>query len=229
MINSRKVLAIIPARGGSKGVKRKNIKMFAGKPLIAWTIEEAKKSKYIDRLILSSEDEEIIGVAKDYGCEVPFIRPEELALDETPGIEPILHALDKISGYDYVVVLQPTSPLRIAEDIDVSLERMVNSQAGACVSVVEAEQSPYWMYTISEENKIRPLISQQEMPMRRQELSKVYALNGAVYIAGVEWIKRVRNFLTEETISYIMPKERSFDIDNEMDFAIAEFLKLYNS
>nr|HPK54819.1 acylneuraminate cytidylyltransferase family protein [Smithellaceae bacterium] len=117
MIQGKTVLAIIPARGGSKGIPRKNITNLAGKPLIAWTIEEAKKSKYIDRLILSSEDNEIIQVAKEWGCEVPFIRPRELAEDDTLGIEPVLHALNTIKKkYDYVVLLQPTSPLRSVDD-----------------------------------------------------------------------------------------------------------------
>lgn len=121
-----KILAIIPARGGSKGVPRKNIRDLAGKPLIAWTIEEAKKSKYITRLILSSEDEEIIEAAKKYGCEVPFVRPIELAQDNTPGIEPVLHAIEKCPGYDYVLLLQPTSPLRTVEDIDGCIEFLLN-------------------------------------------------------------------------------------------------------
>ena len=112
-------LAVIPARGGSKGVPRKNVRDLNGKPLIAWTIEEAKKSQYISNIILSSEDSEIIKEAKKYGCEVPFIRPMKLAQDDTPGIDPVLHAINQCPGYDYVVLLQPTSPLSKAEDIDV--------------------------------------------------------------------------------------------------------------
>ncbi len=113
MIAGKTVLAIIPARGGSKGVPRKNIRLLAGKPLIVWTIDEAKKSKYIDRFILSSEDDEIIKIAREYGCEVPFKRPIELAQDDTPGIEPVIHAINTLEDkYDYVVLLQPTSPLR---------------------------------------------------------------------------------------------------------------------
>lgn len=143
-----KILAIIPARGGSKGVPRKNIRELAGKPLIAWTIEEAKKSKYIDRLILSTEDDEIIEVAKQYGCEVPFKRPIELAQDDTPGIDPVLHAIEQCPGYDYVVLLQPTSPLRTVDDIDGCIEQLLSSDGtNFCVSVTEPEKSPYWMYT----------------------------------------------------------------------------------
>lgn len=121
-------LAIIPARGGSKGVPRKNIRNLAGKPLIAWTIEEAKKSKYINRVILSSDDNEIIEIAKNYNCEVPFVRPKNIAEDNTPGIDPVLHAIKQCPGYDYVVLLQPTSPLRTVEDIDGCIRYMLNKK-----------------------------------------------------------------------------------------------------
>jgi CMP-N,N'-diacetyllegionaminic acid synthase len=119
MFEGKTILAIVPARGGSKGVPRKNIRLLAGKPLIAWTIDEAKKSRYIDRLILSSEDDEIIEVAREFGCEIPFKRPDELAQDDTPGIESVIHAINTLEEkYDFVVLLQPTSPLRTVEDID---------------------------------------------------------------------------------------------------------------
>lgn len=153
MIDNKRVLAIIPARGGSKGVTRKNIRNLAGMPLIAWTIEEAKKSKYIDRLILSSEDNEIIETAKEYGCDIPFVRPVHLAEDTTSGIEPVLHALKEIVGYDYVILLQPTSPLRIVEDIDGCIENLIETKSPACVSVTEPTNSPYWMYTVNSEGK----------------------------------------------------------------------------
>lgn len=218
MINDKKVLAIIPARGGSKGVPRKNIRSLAGKPLIAWTIEEAKKSSYIDRLILSSEDNEIINIAKEYGCEVPFVRPSEFAQDETSGIDPLLHALGELSEYDYVISLQPTSPLRLAKDIDACVERMIATGSPACVSVTEPSNSPYWMYTVNDKEKMVPLIEQENLTVRRQDLPVVYALNGAVYIAEVDWLKQNKSFLTTETTAFIMPQHRSYDIDTEEDF-----------
>lgn len=218
-----KILAIIPARGGSKGVPRKNIRDLAGKPLIAWTIEEAKKSRYIDRLILSSEDDEIIEVAKQYGCEVPFKRPLELAQDDTPGIEPVLHAIEQCPGHDYVVLLQPTSPLRTAEDIDGCIEKLLNSDADFCVSVTEPEKSPYWMYTLEEE-RMAPLLSQEELVTRRQDLPKVYALNGAVYVGNIMEIKETKNFLTKSTLGYVMSKENSIDIDTEIDFKLCNLI-----
>lgn len=225
MITEKKVLAIIPARGGSKGIPRKNVRELSGKPLIAWTIEEAKKSKYIDQLILSSEDPEIIEVAKKYGCDVPFIRPEYLAQDTTPGIDPVLHALNKLSDYNYVILLQPTSPLRLTEDIDGCIEKMLEIEAPACVSVTEPDKSPYWMYTIRENDRMQPLIPQKEITVRRQDLPAVYALNGAVYVAQTDWLLETKSFLTNETTAFIMPKSRSYDIDTEEDWLLCEFIK----
>lgn len=223
MINEKSVLAIIPARGGSKGVPGKNIRNLAGKPLIAWTIEEAKKSKYIDRLILSSEDDEIIRVAKEYGCEAPFIRPVELACDDTPGIDPVIHAIGAIEEkYDYVVLLQPTSPLRTVGDIDGCIKHCAENKVPACVTVTEAQQSPYWMYKIDEQMKIQPLLEYPGEINRRQNLPRVYVLNGAVYVAESKFLIENESFVTPATVAYPMPAARAIDIDSELDFAICE-------
>lgn len=221
-----KILAIIPARGGSKGVHRKNIRNLAGKPLIAWTIEEAKKSKYITKLILSSEDEEIIKVAKEYGCDVPFVRPMVLAEDDTPGIAPVIHALQQCPGFDYVVLLQPTSPLRTVEDIDGCIELILQKNFELCVSVTEPSKSPYWMYTLENDNQLKPLIQQEKVTSRRQDLPSVIALNGAIYVGKVDCVKKEKTFLNNTTRGYVMPYERSFDIDTEFDFKICEYLFL---
>ena len=219
-----KILAVIPARGGSKGVPRKNIRISAGKPLIAWTIEEAKKSKYIERIILSSEDDEIIEVAKKYGCEVPFKRPIEFAQDDTPGIDPVLHAIEQCSGYDYIILLQPTSPLRTVEDIDRSIEKVLKENLAFCVSVTEQEKHPNWMYTLSQ-NKLIPVLSNgEEISSRRQDLPKVYGLNGAIYIAKIEKLLEKKSFLNDDTGYYIMEKKNSLDIDSEEDLLYFEFL-----
>lgn len=223
MINGHSVLAVIPARGGSKGVHNKNIKDLYGKPLIAWTIEEAKKSSYIDRLILSSEDQEIVKVAKEYGCEVPFVRPKELSMDETPGILPVLHALNSLESFDYVVLLQPTSPLRNATDIDECIEHCQRADQQSCVSLVEADKTPYWMYQLNGEGKMIPFINDKEIA-RRQDAPKSYVLNGAVYVAQTNFILEHESFVTKDTLGYIMPKERSHDIDTEMDFKVCEWL-----
>ncbi|OKP90595.1 acylneuraminate cytidylyltransferase [Paenibacillus sp. P3E] len=223
MIDNKKVLAIIPARGGSKGIPRKNIKTIAGKPLIAWTIEEAKKSRYIDRLILSSEDSEIIEIARAYGCEVPFVRPKELSEDTTPGIDPVLHAINQLPNFDYVVLLQPTSPLRLLEDIDGCIENMVSIGAPACVSVTKTEKSPFWMYTLQGNKLLKPLIKQDEVISRRQDLPDIYALNGAVYVADINWLLIRGSFLEDETAAFVMPRNRSSDIDTEEDFFFCEY------
>ena len=228
MINGKSVLAIIPARGGSKGIPRKNIRDLCGKPLLAWTIEEAKKSKYIDRLILSSEDAEIIDVAKTWGCEVPFVRPEKFAQDDTPGIDPVLHAIQMLDEkYDYVVLLQVTSPLRIVEDIDGCIEWCVKRNAKSCVAVSEVVENPYWMYTIASNCKLEKFVDTDVEYTRRQDLPKVFIINGAMYIAECNWLAHKKTFCSQETIGYIMPEERSLDIDSERDFKVCEAIKTH--
>lgn len=220
------ILAVIPARGGSKGVPRKNIKILAGKPLIQWTIEAAQQSKYISRVILSSEDEEIIALAKSMGCDVPFTRPIELAQDTTQGIEPILHAVEMCPGYDYVMMLQPTTPLRTTKDIDGFIEHFFKNGANASVSVCEPTKTPFWMFQLKESKEfLTPLLPEHSKVQRRQDLPSVYALNGALYIAEINWLKGNKGFISGETIGYVMPQERSYDIDSIVDFKICEILK----
>jgi N-acylneuraminate cytidylyltransferase len=223
VIAGHTVLAVIPARGGSKGVPGKNLRRLAGKSLLAWTAEAAVKSAYLDRLILSSDDPAVCANAKELGIEVPFVRPPELARDDTPGIEPILHALNTLTEpYDLVVVLQPTSPLRTAADIDAALERTLETGADGCVSVTESAEHPYWTYTVDTDHCMRPLFD--TLPLRRQDLPKVYHLNGAVYVAKTKVLAERRSFLGPTTVAYIMPAEHSVDLDTELDFAYCEAL-----
>jgi len=218
MFAKKSVLAIIPARGGSKGVPRKNIREIAGKPLIAWTIASAKKSRYIDRLILSSEDAEIIAVAKKYGCEVPFIRPKQLAKDGTPGVAPVIHAVNSLPcKYDLIVLLQPTSPLRSAEDIDACIKRCAAGGFKSCVTVAEPDKSPFWMFRVAKSGLMRPLLKAPATCHRRQDLPAIYAVNGAVYVAERKWLLKTRSLLDKNTIAVKMPVERSLDIDTELD------------
>lgn len=224
MIGGEAVLAIITARGGSKGLPRKNLRNLGGRPLIAWSIRAAKLSNFVDRVVLSSEDEEIMRAARDLGCEVPFVRPAELATDEAPGIAPVIHALDSLPGYPWVVLLQPTSPLRRAEDIDACIRACADLRAPACVSVTLASDNPYWMYTFDDARRLRPLLGAERPPERRQDLPASYVLNGAVYVARSEWLLKSKDFLGASTVAHVMPPERSVDIDDQRDFEYAEFL-----
>ena len=220
-----KVLGIIPARGGSKGMPKKNIRPLLGKPLIAWTIKQALKSMYLDRVIVSTDDPVIARLSKKHGADVPFMRPAKLATDKVKSIDVVFHALLSLpERYDYVVLLQPTSPLRTADDIDACVKLCVGKRINSCVSVTESDKNPHWMYFLDKKGRMRRLIQTEKQIDRRQDLSKGYALNGAIYVAQVDWLLNNKAFVTDETYAYIMPKERSVDIDNEIDFKIAEFL-----
>ena len=218
-----RIFGIIPARGGSKGVPRKNIREVGGKPLIAWTIEEARQSRHIDRLVVSSDDDEILAVAAQYGCET-LKRPAELAQDDTSAYDVVAHALQHERSCTHFVLLQPTSPLRTREDIDRCIEICLEQDAPACVSVCEAETSPYWMYTIHEDGRLSPVLhSDSALFTRRQLAPAVYALNGAVYVARANWYLRSKTFVTDDTLSYVMPPERSIDIDTPFQLEFADY------
>ena len=217
MIGARKVLALIPARGGSKGLPGKNIVPVAGRPLLAWSVDAARGARSVDRVVLSSDDETIMNAALACGCEVPFRRPSRLATDTATTIDVVMHALDALPGYDVVVVLQPTSPLRTAADIDAACERLAASGAPACVSVSPVEQSPYLMYRIGAGHALLPIVETPAGATRRQDLPLVYVLNGALYVADVAWLRSSHNFVTEETVAHVMPATRSMDIDTLAD------------
>ena len=226
MLKNGKVLAIIPARGGSKELPKKNILMAKEKPLIWYSFSSAVKSKNIDRVILSSDDNEIISVAENFGLEAPFKRPKNLADDEASTFDVISHALKKLPGYEYVVLLQPTSPLRTHSDIDDCLEKLELCNAPACVTVVEPKHRPEWMFTVDNKDRLTPVMEKLSMRSRRQDLSKTFSLNGAVYAARVDWLMDKKSFLSEGCIASIMPPERSLDIDTLFDFQL--FLKCLN-
>lgn len=223
MIGTQKVLAVIPARGGSKEVPGKNIRDAGGKPLIAWTIEAARGSRRIDRAVFSSDDAKIIAVARAHGADVPFVREARLADDRAAMQDVVLDAVERCPGYDWVVLLQPTSPLRTAADIDGAIDRCVQMNAPSCVTVCAAQESPYWMYRMGGSGRLDPLMG-PDSPGNRQELPNVYILNGAVYVARVDWLKREKNFVGAESVGYEMPASRSLDIDTELDFHYLEVL-----
>jgi len=218
VIQDKSIIAVIPARGGSKRLPGKNIRLLAGKPLIAWTIEEAQKSKYIDRLIVSTDAEEIAEVAKRYRCEVPFIRPAELASDEASSNDVIKHAINEVGDdYDIVMILQPTSPLRKAEDIDGALEFMQENGGEVLVSICEARKPINWYYSMDENGVLRPCVQKNNI-----KTSCLYLPNGALFIADIAFYEKINSFYTEKTLGYSMPEERSVDVDTYIDFLFAE-------
>ncbi len=223
MYRGKSFLGIVPARGSSKRLPRKNILPLAGKPLIAWTIEAAKKSKYLDRIIVSTEDKEIAEVSRNYGAEV-MIRPEHLATDKSSTVDVILDLLEKIENlYDYIVLLQPTSPLRNEKHIDEAIELLFTKNADAIISVCEAEHSPLWMNTLPEDGNMKDFLNKNIIHKRSQDLPKYYRLNGAIYIIDTKIFLNKKTFFIDNNIySYQMPKELSIDIDDRFDFFIAE-------
>lgn len=222
MIENKKVLAVVPARGGSKGIPNKNIAPLHGKPLINWTIEAAQASQYIDRLILSSDDARICRVAESAGCEVPFVRRKELATDDAKSIDVVLDSLEKVPGFDLIVLLQPTSPLRSTSDIDGCLELLVDRSAHSAVTVAPAQEHPYLIYSMDAGGRLDPFIgAAQQASLRRQDLPGAYSLNGAVYVAEIEWLRKTRSFISGQPAGYVMPKLRSVDIDDQEDLELA--------
>lgn len=217
----KRVLGLITARGGSKGIPGKNIKMIAGKPLIAWTIEEAVKSKLLDRVIVSTDSEEIAEVSRKYGAEVPWMRPKELAQDDTKHIDVVLHAiaLEKCPAY---CLLQPTSPLRTAEDIDGAIEKFQEIDKKVIGVTLSTEYYHIFDY---HQNVVFSIESYhtvyQELP--RQKIEPRCLINGAVYVndSGITIMSGV---IGGDGYGYVMPKERSYQIDDMIDFDICEML-----
>lgn len=218
-----KTLALIPARGGSKGIPRKNIKSLAGKPLIVWSIEAALRSEQLEAVVVSTDDSEIAELARNAGAQVPFMRPAELAQDHSSGLDPVLHALDQLPQYDAVLLLQPTSPLRTTQDIDACLHLAREHGTPSVVSVTEPETHPYWVYRVTEGRRLEKLIDTAAVA-RRQDLPVMAALNGALYFAEADWLRRGRSLIGPETLAYVMPRERSVDLDTPLDWKLAELL-----
>jgi CMP-N,N'-diacetyllegionaminic acid synthase len=228
MIDKHKIICVIPARGGSKGVPRKNIKKLADKPLIAYTIEQALQSQYIDRTIVSTEDNEIADISKGYGAEVPFIRPDALAGDQVATIDVLLHTinwLEEEEKYDFgiLVLLHTTTPLRAVKDIDSCIEILKNTKADNVFSVAEAHRNPYFnMVEISLDGKVQ--LAKKGSFTTRQSAPKVYDMNSSIYVWWKDLLKKEGKIFLENSQIYVMPKERSLDIDDDMDFKIAEII-----
>lgn len=220
------MLAVIPARGGSKGVPKKNIKELAGKPLIAYTIEAAIKSDIFERVIVSTDSQEIADVANAYGAEVPFLRPREISGDMISSDDVILHALSYFQQHDIVFnevcKLQATSPLRNSGHLKEAYELFSERKADFLVSVCECEHSPLWSGVIGDDLRLDDFISDKVKRSCRQELQTYYRLNGAIYMGKTCQFMENKSFLGKNSIAYIMKQRESIDIDSQLDFKIAE-------
>jgi CMP-N,N'-diacetyllegionaminic acid synthase len=223
-------IGLIPARGGSKRLPGKNIMELAGKPMIAWTIGAALESRAFDAVVVSTDDPAIAQVAEHYGAEVPFLRPERLSADRTGSMEVVEHALACLASergqrYEEVMLLQPTSPLRDAEDIRKAIALFEAKGADAVISVSEMEHSPLWSNTLPPDGDMSGFIDSGLMQTRSQDLPTYYRLNGAIYLCKTERLLRERSFLFRSNIyAYIMERAHSVDIDEKIDFLLADLL-----
>jgi N-acylneuraminate cytidylyltransferase len=231
MTNKRKVVAIIPARGGSKGIPLKNLVPLAGKPLIQWTIEAARNSRFIDEIYVSSDSQTILECAAQSGARI-ILRPDELARDETLTVPVLQHTLAVLEEqghvFDDMILLQPTSPLRTSEHIDVAFQCFYTADASSLISVVEPDHSPLKSFTV-ENGFLNGIVNNQYPFSRRQDLPKTYLANGAIYIIHVEAFKKTGSLMTERCIPFIMDASSSIDIDGNADLAIAEELLVPHS
>ena len=234
-VDKRTFLGVITARGGSKRLPTKNVLDLAGKPLIVWTIEAALKSRYIDEFIVSTEDVEIAEISKNYGANVPFMRPKELSADNVHPAEVVIHAVDYFiteqkKEFEYVLLLQPTSPLRNENDIDNAIEFLYSTKADAVVSVCEAEHSPLWYNTLPENLSMKKFLRDDLKGKMSQDLPTYYRVNGAIYISKVKRLMVEGTFFLRDNIfAFLMDVNKSVDIDSLIDFRLAEILMQTNT
>lgn len=229
MYKNKKILGVITARGGSKGIPRKNIKELGGKPLIAYTLSAAQKSNFLTRTLVSTDDQEIAEVAKQYGGEVPFLRPPELAQDKSTSLDVIAHALQWVKEnegeeYDYVMILQPTSPFRTVEDIDACIKKIVDTDSDSVMSMVELTDFSLKKLKKIENDRIFPLLEEEgRFSTFRDQDIPVYKRNCAIYLTKTEYLKQ-GDLFGKISLAHIMPAERSLDINTPFDFEFAQFL-----
>ena len=223
MHQNKTFLAIIPARGGSKRLPNKNILILKDKPLIAWSIDAGLDSKYVDKVLVSSDSENILDISHKYKAET-IKRPEYLANDTATTIDAIFHTLDNVERYDYIILLQATSPLRNSHHIDEAIELLESKNADAIVSVCEMEHSPLWSNTLDKNLSMKGFLKDELLNIRSQDLDTYYRLNGAIYICKVDRLIEEKTFFIKDNIyAYVMDKKNSIDIDEEIDFKMAEF------
>lgn len=230
-----KIICIIPARGGSKGLPGKNVKDLRGKPLIAWTIEQAQKSKYIDTIFVSTDDPEIAAVSKTFGVEVPFLRPEYLASDSASSVDVVSHVLDYFETigkcFDIIILLEPTSPLRKDNDIDTAIELLLRiDTADGLISMGEVHmEHPMIVKKINSGGRIEPYIKDVEKISRRQQADKAYFPYGVIYMIKNVVFRREKSFYTNNVIPYIIERWQNYEIDDIYDFYAIEALMTYKN
>jgi|TARA_A100001015_G_scaffold305368_3_gene398008 CMP-N,N'-diacetyllegionaminic acid synthase len=225
MFQGGKVLAIVPARLGSKGIKDKNIVDLCGRPLLSWTVEAATQSAFIDDVAISSDSKKIISLAEKAGATINIIRPDRLSTDDASSVDVVLHALALYSDYTWYVLLQPTSPLRRGLHIQESFELLKNSVSQSLVSISESKSKPNHIFSLdSSSNAISPLLGWENLSLPRQALTNFYELNGAIYIGRSDLLKHTRQLVDENTIGYVMDKSVSLDIDDPQDLLAAEII-----
>ncbi len=221
-MTDKRILAIIPARGGSKGIPNKNIVEVGGKPLMVWTIEAALKSKYITKTLVSSDSDTILEIAKKYQAQV-INRPAELATDEARSEPVMAHALIELAEngdiYDYVILLQPTSPLRNTADIDAAIQLLLKSDATALISIYKADKHPLKSFTKNDDGYLNGLVNNDFPFMPRQQLPESFYPNGAIYLIKTAIFLQTGKLFTDKTIGFEMPIEKSIDIDTANDIS----------
>ncbi len=221
MFKNKTFLAIIPARRGSKRLPRKNVLDLCGKPLIAWSIEAGLKSKYIDKVVVSSDDTEILNISNDLKVQA-IKRPNELASDTSTSFEAVKHSIDNLESYEYILLLQPTSPLRNESHIDKAIEILVEKNADAVISVCEMNHNPLWSNTLDDSLSMEGFIKGDLLNKRSQDLKKYYRLNGAIYLCKTDKLLKEKSFFLKNNIfAYVMNSNSSVDIDRKEDFELA--------
>ena len=222
MYKNKTFLGIIPARGGSKRLPKKNVLNLCGKPLVAWSIEAGLNSSYLDMLVVSSDDDQILDIASHSRVHT-LKRPDELATDVASTFDTLKHVLDKTEKHDYVVLLQPTSPLRTENHIDDAIEFLEAREADAIVSVCEADHNPSWCGTLDDSLSMKGFLKDEFTNKRSQDLEKFYKLNGAIYICKVDKLLEEKKLILKDKVyAFIMDRKSSIDIDEQIDFKIAE-------
>lgn len=227
MFSGLRILGLVPARGGSKGLPGKNIAPLAGRPLIAYTLEAARASRHLDRCVVSTDCEAIARVCRECGGDVPFLRPPELARDDTPTMPVVLHALAALGEpYDAVLLLQPTSPLRTPADIDAAIEMLAaDPSADSVISVVRVgDRHPSRMKTIRDGLLIDPPFVERFEGQRRQDLEEFYVRNGSIYLTRTSVLRDQQSFKGHRCLAFVMPEERSVNIDERVDLLLAAVL-----